>query len=85
VRSSACNPASTTTRQPNAVANQDSRGWSSVRMMMAFVEYFTPDATIDLVGDARIELADADVLGQFLVAFDARRDRFQTRERPASA
>ena len=48
--------------------------------LVAFVEYFTPDAAIDLVGDARIEFADADVLGQFLVACDARRDRFQTRK-----
>jgi hypothetical protein len=45
--------------------------------LVAFVEYFTPDATVDLTGDARIEFADADVLEQFVVACDARRDRFQ--------
>jgi hypothetical protein len=48
--------------------------------LVAFVENLTPDAAIDLVGDARIEFADADVLGQFLVACDAHRNRFQTRE-----
>ena len=48
--------------------------------LVAFVEHFTPDAAIDLVGDARIEFADADVLRQFLVACDARRYRFQTRD-----
>jgi hypothetical protein len=45
--------------------------------LMAFVDYFTPDVAIDLVGDARIEFADADVLEQFVMACDARRDRFQ--------
>ena len=45
--------------------------------LVAFVEYFTPDAAINLVGDARIEFADMDVLGQFLVVCDARRDQFQ--------
>jgi hypothetical protein len=43
----------------------------------AFVDDFTPDAIVNLAGDARIEFADADVLGQFALACDARRDRFQ--------
>jgi hypothetical protein len=43
--------------------------------LVAFVENLTPDAAIDLVGDARIEFADPDVLGQFLVACDGHRDR----------
>jgi hypothetical protein len=43
--------------------------------LVAFVENLTPDAAIGRVGDARIEFADADVLGQFLVACDVRRDR----------
>jgi hypothetical protein len=46
--------------------------------LMAFVHYFTPDAEIDLVGDARIEFADSDMLEQFVTACDARRDRFQS-------
>ena len=45
--------------------------------LMAFVDDFTPDATVDLAGHARIELADAAVLEQFVIACDARRDRFQ--------
>ncbi len=45
--------------------------------LMAFVDYFTPDAAIDLVGDARIEFADSDMLEQFVTACDARRDQFQ--------
>jgi hypothetical protein len=45
--------------------------------LVAFVEYFTPDAAIDLVGDARIEFVDADVLEQLLVACDARIDQFR--------
>lgn len=45
--------------------------------LVAFVEYFTPDAVINLVGDARIEFAGMDVLGRFLVVCDARRDQFQ--------
>jgi hypothetical protein len=45
--------------------------------LAAFVEYFTPDAFINLVGDARVEFADTDVLGLFVLACDARRSRFQ--------
>ena len=45
--------------------------------LMAFVENFTPDTTVDLAGDARIEFADADVLEQFVIACAARSDRFE--------
>jgi hypothetical protein len=45
--------------------------------LMAFVDHFTPDATVDLAGDARVEFADADLLEEFVIACGARRDRFQ--------
>jgi hypothetical protein len=45
--------------------------------LVAFVEYFAPDAAIELVGDARIELADAGMLEQFVMACDVRRHQFQ--------
>jgi hypothetical protein len=44
---------------------------------MVFVDDFTPDATVDLAGHARIEFADAVLVEQFVIACDSRRDRFQ--------
>jgi hypothetical protein len=44
---------------------------------VAFVEYFAAEAAIELVGDARIEFADADMLEQFVMACDVRRHQFQ--------